>query len=225
MYINNHFINRFKSFSLLVFVIFLTACNSSGIIRLYDGAEKNKSQISTFILPLELEVEEVNGKEMNSTVLTSADHYQLQVLPGKQYIKAVYIEYWGSNQSGGLEKSASFYFVVDARAGADYQFEHDGPTDLLNAPDTNSIGDVKLWILDRSTGNKINPAKGGQGYSDFLAGVLKSEQPPKPVPVVSSNPQEADPAIQQTVETQLQYWWNLADEKQRERFQQWLKTP
>lgn len=215
--------NYFKYFNLIVIAVFLTACNSSGMIRLYDGVEKDSSEIATFVFPKSLDLQEVDGTKVRSMMFSSNDTYQLQLLPGKHFIKTAYSEYWGTEKLGNMEDSDSFYFAIDAQAGNQYQFEHNGPTDLKNALKTNSTSNIKIWAIDRASGSKINPTT-NQSYGGFLSGLLNNESETKSQPVPISNPVDADPAIRQTVESQLKYWWNLADIKQRENFRKWLAT-
>jgi len=210
----NRIINSVKFFSLIISAILFSACSSNGTIRLYEGADKNEYEIVTFNLPSAVDLLEVDGKKIKSNLFVSKGHSQLQVLPGKHFLKAAYSEYWGSERMGLLVASDDFYFAVDAKAGDQFTFMHNGPEDLTNANRSNSIDDVTIWIVDQRTGLKIDPS-GNQSYGGFVNDLLRS----------SEQVEKTDhTATQPIVETQLKYWWKLADEKQREAFLLWLNS-
>ena len=59
-------INYVKFFSFILTAILLSACSSTGTIRLYDGAQKNEYEIVTFNLPEAVDLLEVDGKKVTS---------------------------------------------------------------------------------------------------------------------------------------------------------------
>ena len=214
--------NYFKLFSFIITAITITACSSNGTIRLFDG-EKNENEVVTFKLPAALKILEVDGKEIKSNIFKPDGFYQLQTLPGKHFLKAVYSEYWGTENLGDIETSPAFYFAIDARAGRHYIFRHNGPQDLVKATSDNTIRDIAIWIEDQSTSVKINPTN-SQSYGGFMNNLLKNAEKVK---VLDSEPVqliESKSSAQINVTEQLKYWWELADEKQRQSFQQWVNS-
>ena len=93
-------------------------------------------------------------------------------------------------------------------------FMHNAPEDLSTADDRSSVDDVTIWVVDQKTGLRIDSTS-HQGYGGFIQNLLTSSEEVE---------KADDTATQPIVETQLKYWWNLADEKQREAFLLWVKS-
>lgn len=223
MYKRLQLIKNFRILYLGIIVTVLSSCSSDGVYRLFDGGEKPGSEIATLIFPNALDLKEVDGKNLSSRFFSNNDTYQLQVLPGKHFIKTAYSEYWGKEKNGSMERSDDFYFAVDATAGTTYSFKHNGPVDLKTALTTHSAKDIAIWLVNEADGSRIDPAS-SQSYGGFLTSLLQNESAKKPEMDTHSNPATVDPAIRKTVESQLQYWWNIADTEQRENFRKWLNA-
>ena len=207
-------INSIKISSLIISAILFSACSSTGTIRLYDGEQKNENEIVTFNLPEAVDLLEVDGKKVKLNIFLSENQYQLQVLPGKHLLKARYSDFWGSQQYGLMVASDDFYFVVDGKAGDQFTFMHNAPEDLSTADDRSSVDDVTIWLVDQKTGLRIDSTS-YQGYGGFIQNLLTGSEEVK---------KADDTATQPIVETQLRYWWKLADQKQRESFLLWLNS-
>lgn len=247
MIIETMCLRRYRYACLIINVVFLSACaGAAGPIRLYEGPKKPDNEIARFLVPSELEVVAIDGKALEAPYVPDGQ-YQVELLPGDHQIAVVYSEYWGDDTVGSLVVSDAFYFQFATAAGGTYVFKHNGPEDLVNANFDTLIGDIKIWLEQRKTGQTINAAS-TSAYGGFLARTIRQvatgqgEGTPKAgVPSLqTNNAQAASPTLplptdtgaasaliaeqiiaQQNALDRLKFWWKMADQKQRKAFQAW----
>ncbi len=221
---------------------FLSACASipgSGMpesVRMYKGVKADKD-IVKFIVPADLNILQLDGKEFNDSPNLSDGEYRLELLPGQHRFKVNYSKIWGSDALGNLVESDVFFFDVSSAAGSGYNFKHNGPTDM-DASEWSDIGDIKIWLEEQKTAKKITAAsvnRSGNILSRIIFGGDKTPEPEvvtkntavkmdvKQVEQNSHNAKELD-NVQQKANQQLQFWWKIADKEQRNTFQRWLVT-
>lgn len=219
----------YKLYVVAIALLFLNACSStSGPVHLYEGAKQSDSEVVKLIVPAALDVIELDGKEFKDSPSISEGQYQLELLPGSHALKVVYSQVWGGDALGSMVKSDDFYFMIDAMAGSIYEFKHNGPEELLSAEFDRSINDIKIWLEEQKTGNKIETisvhAYNGLLYGSVAgndgAGTSKAAAKKD----VSQAQQKELNQVKQKASKQLEFWWKIANVEQRTAFQRWLVT-
>ena len=215
----------------LVALLSLSACSTSTNLKLYDGNKKPNSELITVVVPSALDILEVDGKEYNDSPSLTEGSYQLQLLPGEHSFTAVYSETWGSEALGNIVQSDAFYFKTSAQAGSTFELKHNGPTELDSAEFDLSIDELKVWLLDTQTAKRIEPVA-VVAYGNLLSRMAYRAVAPEtttvqaqPKEIAASKKQQAELTnVKSKAEDELQFWWKIADKKQRDGFQKWIVT-
>ena len=232
-------LRRYKVFIVVLGVLLLSGCmsmNAPGSVRMYEGS-KPAGEIVKFIIPAALDLLILDEKNFKDSPVISDGHYTLELLPGKHRFKIIYARMWGSEALGTFVESDAFYFNVDTTAGSVYEFKHNGPADLSDA-DYSDIDDIKIWLEDKNTGRQIK-AVGVRDYGNIISRYVLGKDKPLKADVAAEsatvkakakqaeqkdNNAKALAKVQQKAIRQLQFWWKIADSKQRDAFQRWLVT-
>ena len=248
----NTFWQRYRYVGLIICTITLSACASiKDPVQVYEGAKRPDSEIVKLLMPYELKVEQLDGKDLD-TPYVPGGYYQIHLLPGEHQIMVFYEEYWGDATSGAIEISDIFNFKLTTTAGNRYIFKHTGPTDPVYADSGDSARDINIWVKQQDTGQNtqaVNRVAGGffasitgQSAGDIKAGVVETTvKPPATTDITSTSPTVVEPVLakddttstvlaaeqiisQQDALERLKFWWKMADDKQRKAFQAWTWT-
>lgn len=228
----------YKLLVIFIGILVLTACGTiSEPIRMYEGT-KSEQEIVKFIIPADLDLLKLDEEDFEGSPRISDGQYQLELLPGKHRFKIIYSRMWGSDALGSFVESDAFYFDVTTTAGSVYEFKHNGPLDLSDADNWYDIDDIKTWLEEQKTGHKIK-AVSVLAYGNIISRYILGNDKPAKLEAATvkattkdeikqaepkkRNAKELD-KLQQKANEQLQFWWKIADQEQRDVFQRWLIT-
>ncbi len=212
----NHGIFSVKVVSYIVLALTLTACaETSSFIQNYQGSRLAKSDVVELIIPYELEILEIDGKSFKTPYVPNGV-YQIELLPGEHQFAVIYKEFWGSGLDSSLAKSDVFLFKQLMSSGERYLFQHDAPQELESANMDRLGSEVKVWLVQRNTGQKIIATDSAE-LTGFLS-PPNSKKIKTNDPALESNYSNAGASAYQ----QLQHWWKMADDKQRQAFKDWV---
>ena len=231
---------------LSILLVLLSSCaNANKPVRAYAGVERPAAEIARFQIPSALEILAVDGKKLE-TPYVPGSQYELEVLPGEHVLKVVYAELWGDPTTSEYVTSDAFLFKLSVGAGRTYVFKHNGPEDLV-AADFTRLGDIRIWIEQLETGQTVQaenvttygsavtrailPSTYGQDVSSGVQVTAVQQTPPATVAAKQNPAQRATSALtaeqiisRQDAVDRLQFWWKLADEKQRTDFKAWIEN-
>ena len=127
----------------------------TGLVQAYDGPKRPSQEVVKLIVLSSLEVLAVDGKEIDLPFF-SGKQYEMELLPGSRKLKVIYRESLRRpDAENELIVSDAFLFQLNAKAGAVYLLEHDGPT--RGQPFDELTKRPNLWLVDPETGRRIEP--------------------------------------------------------------------
>lgn len=108
----------------LCLVGLLTACASTGPIRLYEGAERPLAEVALVSLPEQVQVMAVDGSDTGGTMLQRNSSFVM--LPGERVFSLRYVELFQINsEEHEVVRSRQAALRFTAEAGAEYRIEYD----------------------------------------------------------------------------------------------------
>lgn len=128
--------NRIKSCIIILTTLVLCACQSSPVVRLYDGEERTQDQIVTVQVPETLSILSINGHRssaLNSSLVSG--QRALHLSPGHYEIHAFYREIWEPDSTSTHEvlRSEPVVFTVNGLPGEIHVLEYDKPDTVDDA--------------------------------------------------------------------------------------------
>ena len=215
-FFSNYFYN--KSFWLIISILFLSACGSTGPYQAYEGPAKADSEVATFIVPTNYNLLSINAVHYQKKFLK--DGATINLLPGSHQLIIEYHDIWDlTGQEHEKVTSKPIAITFTAQAGTQYS---------IHAEPLKSVEQAQVFakkpsisIMDMTTKQtvsaKIKYNLYGQGLFTTLFG---GSQPESAQPsVATTNTAKTGKALEM-----LKYWWETADESQQGDFRQWLKS-
>jgi len=206
--------------------------------------------VATVVLPEQLEVATINGKEIDgaSGMMTRGDK-TLELAPGRYELLVFYRELWELGDAHEILRSDPALFVVDAAAGGRYRLDYDRPAGIESA--RMMAQDFTGWVENLATGERIAAAESGLQFRRGLMPALTfddtlvpaaeqvvdgQEVPPlstndAPVPLPGTAPQAAPAATPQAAPEAMpagswldlmKSFWSEASSEERRAFLRWL---
>lgn len=185
----------------------LGACSTaSGPIKAYDeSAGIDPGRLARIYLPPEIDLLEVDGVEKDSPFIEQGLN-EIQLLPGKHEITIKYQKYWGSEVSGSMVSSDPVTFHLDIGASESYTLKFPVVKDIWGA--TSMAAKFKPWLEDKK-GTRL-------AVKQVKSGVISLRSP-----ATATMSAEEIVSRQKPLE-KLQFWWKLADKKDRKAFRRWI---
>jgi len=150
----------------------LAACQSSPVVKLYDGAERPVSQVSVLQVPTTLDIITINGRSptgMNNSFV--AGHREIHLSPGSYQVVAYYREIWEPDSTSSHEvlRSEPAIFTIEGRAGGRYILEYNKPEDVDEAREL--AANFRGWSRDLATGQRVDSEPSGMARPGLLSNV------------------------------------------------------
>lgn len=223
-----------QRFVLLILVCLLSACARQAPVQLYAGEPRPDSQVVTLSVPVELEIQSINGQPYSAAnALFGASDKVLHLQPGAYRIHAFYRN--GFDIDGGIShevvRGRTAIFEIDGRAGERWALDFERPENLAEARRFRDR--FPAWASNLSTGERFPAGEGGRNVSMLsLTGSVERPTEATSVQPLGSQPQDSgtarpDPApmvtlphSDATLET-LKQLWNLLGPQSREAFLEW----
>lgn len=188
-----------------VAVLGLIGCSTaSGPIKGYDGKGNIPlEQLARVYFPPAINVVEVNGIEKDTPFIVDGMN-ELHLTPGTHEVTLEYEMRWGSEVSGSLVQSDEVTLRVDVQAGDELVIKFPAVNDIWEA--TTMAKKFNPW-LENKKGGRVSSRKVKHNVLNKGNSNLSAEEV-----VARQNPLK-----------KLQFWWKLADKKDREAFQKWVR--
>ena len=198
--------------------------------------------VATIVLPEQLEVATVNGREIEgaSGMMTRGDK-TLELAPGRYELLVFYRELWELGDGHEILRSDPALFVVDAAAGGRYRLDYDRPAGIGSA--RKMAQEFTGWVENLATGERTPALESGLQFRRGLVPALTfddtlvpaaeqvadgQEVPPlptavAPVPAPGMAPQPAPEAMPEGSWLDLmKSFWSEASSEERRAFLRWL---
>jgi uncharacterized protein len=215
-------VNYFRSVLLMVFMMLANSIHAG-----------NTQENSVLTIPEDFNVLYVDGQKTQSSFF-SPGGAELKLAPGEHRVVMIYDQFFESGDDTNRIKSAPFMlsFVIEQTADVELQFT--APKTLDAAREFAKNPQVELHKISSQSALPLQITL-NIDKDWYLASYAKPPvQPlppvqPSPAPVVQvsfpPNPAPAEKAGKQSnALQQLQYWWQQADDSQREEFLQGIKA-
>ncbi|MCK9469350.1 MAG: DUF2057 domain-containing protein [Porticoccaceae bacterium] len=215
----------------------LAACQSSSVVKLYDGAERPASQVAVVQVPETLDILTINDRSpagINNSFV--AGHREMHLSPGSYQIVAYYQEIWEPDTTSSHEvlRSEPVIFTLNSRAGGRYILEYNRPDDVDEAREL--AANFRGWIRDTATGERFDSEPSGMARPGLLSNVnIGGVAPVASNPVVLPTPVNAPAATvpaPSPVPTDsvggnayldmLKAYWSQASAEERRTFLLWI---
>lgn len=223
----------FRPVFFFITVLSIQSCSVSGPVHNYPGDPRQKSEIARVRIPAPITVEKIDGKKID-VPSNESGYYDIYLLPGLHRLDFKYELYWGDGTSGSIVESDDVAIETLFNAGMTYKMTYPTPTDEEEA--FWMANDFKAKLLELETGRQVASRKPGElnrqdVKTTLVYGNNTADQPQSSPPAVAAStgitpPQgiDADTAAREDAVRRLKFWWMMADEAERKRFQQWIKT-
>ncbi|NHA14975.1 DUF2057 family protein [Thioalkalivibrio sp. XN279] len=155
---------------LLVLAAAALAGCATAPVTLHDP-EVPQAAVAAIVLPEQLEVATVNGREIEgaSGMLTRGDK-TLELAPGRYELVVFYRELWEWGDHHEVLRSDPALFVVDAGAGGRYRIDYERPADVEAA--RKLAADFTGWVENQATGERIAARESGLQFRRGLVPAL-----------------------------------------------------
>jgi len=222
-----------RIFLLLVSLLWLQACTVSGPVHFYSGQPRPISETARLRVPGPITVKKIDGKEVD-VPLQDEGFYEIFLLPGLHRVDFKYDLYWGDATSGMLVDSDVVGVETRFYAGMNYDLTYPVPEDEEEA--YKMANKFKATLLEKETSRqvasrttaelnefRINTAN---VYSSGVATQPKDNGAPtaESTGVMALKDIKADNAVRQDTVKRLKFWWLMANEEERNRFKEWMKS-
>ncbi len=239
---------RFFLYVLVPAAVALAGCAATPLTLHEPGLPA--AAVASVVLPEQLEVATVNGKEIEgaSGMMTRGDK-TLELAPGRYELLVFYRELWEQGDAHEILRSDPALFVVDAAAGGRYRLDYDRPAGIESA--RTMAEDFTGWVENLATGERTAAVESGLQFRRGLVPALTfddtlvpaaqqvvdgQEVPPlptavAPVPVPGMAPQPAPAATPQAAPGTMpegswldlmKSFWSEASSEERRAFLRWL---
>ena len=188
---------------IILLLSFLQACSTQSHLRLYEGPAIGQDQEVTLILPIDFEIVSLDNVAVSQFEQSFRTHeLVIRLAPGEHTLVLKYSDVWEIDSENHDKLTSGLLTFSDSfNAGQAYQ---------VHTPKLLSYEQAKQFIADP----KVSLRSERQ--------IIESHHSPKDNPMSFSKddkPQQVDyPNLRQ-----LQFWWENANQFERNQFKQWLK--
>jgi uncharacterized protein YccT (UPF0319 family) len=218
---------------LIVTLLALQGCNVKGPVHVYSGEPRPTSETALLQVPAPICVEKIDGKDVD--VPSNEDgFYEIYLLPGLHRIEFKYELYWGDGTSGMIIASDVVGIETPFNAGMKYSLSYRVPGDEEEAFWMSN--NFKATLIEQQTGRKISSRTleelNQRGVQTTLVydsqnveqSGVKTKPPEENERFTPPPGMDADTASQADAVRRLKFWWLMADQEERKRFKQWMKS-
>lgn len=223
-----------RIFLLLVSLLWLQACSTvSGPVHFYSGQPRPNSETARLRVPGPITVKKIDGREVD-VPFKDEGFYEIYLLPGLHRVDFKYELYWGDATSGMLVDSDVVGVETRFYAGMNYELTYPVPEELEEA--YQMAAEFKAKLLEKETGRQVASRTTAE-LNEFRIKtpiVVSSGEATQPkdnrVPIAASTgvtaPTDinADTAVREDTVKRLKFWWLMANEDERNRFKEWMKS-
>lgn len=208
--------------------LLVTACSTSPVVKLYDGADRPTGELLTVRVPVELEILSINDRRIEgASTLFAYGHRDLQLLPGQYRIVAYYKSLFQLNaDQHEIIKSDPALFTVNGNAGEVVALAFEKPADVNAAREMAKHFDG--WSENLSSGERIASKPSGLILNQGFIGLASTPAPAKTASTASVAPEQpaAGSSTESTVTTDvldaLKANWQQASPEERREFLLWM---
>lgn len=135
------------------------------------GPELPQGAVAEIVLPEQLEVATVNGREIEgaSGMLTKGDK-TLELAPGRYELLVFYRELWELGDQHEVLRSDPALFIVDVAAGGRYRIDFERPAGVEEAREL--AADFTGWVDNLATGERTAARESGLQFRRGLIPAL-----------------------------------------------------
>ena len=223
-----------RTFLLLLVLLWLQGCSTvSGPVHYYSGQPRPNSETARLLVPGPITVKKIDGREVDVPSIEEG-FYEIYLLPGLHRIDFKYELVWGDNESAILVKSDVVGVETRFYAGLNYEFTYPVPEEQEEAYDM--ALKFKAKLVEKGTGRQVASRTTAE-LDEFRSNIpieYSSEDATQPkdnhVPITESTgvmaPTDinADTAVREDTVKRLKFWWLMANEEERNRFKEWMKS-
>ena len=214
---------------LLLATAALAGC-AAAPVTLHD-AQVPQAAVATLVLPEQLEVATVNGREIEgaSGMLTRGDK-TLELAPGRYELLVFYRELWEWGDHHEVLRSDPAVFVLDAAAGGRYRLGYERPVDVEAARQLAT--DFTGWVENLATGERTAAQESGMQFRRGLVPALTFDDTLVPAAERGANGQTVRPlpasdapaasAPEASWLDLMKSFWGEASSEERRAFLRWL---
>lgn len=208
--------------------LLVTACSTSPVVKLYDGADRPTGELLTVRVPVELEILSINDRRIEgASTLFAYGHRDLQLLPGQYRIVAYYKNLFQLNaDQHEIIKSDPALFTVNGNAGEVVALAFEKPADVNAAREMAKHFDG--WSENLSSGERIDSKPSGLILNQGFIGLASTPAPAETASTASVAPEQpaASSSTESTVTTDvldaLKANWQQASPEERREFLLWM---
>jgi uncharacterized protein YccT (UPF0319 family) len=223
-----------RIFLLLFSLIWLQACNVvSGPVHFYSGQPRPNSETARLLVPGPITLTKIDGRKVKVPSVEEG-FYEVYLLPGLHRIDFKYELSWGDEVSGMLVNSDVVGVETQFYAGMNYELSYPVPEEEEEAYDM--ADEFRAKLLEKETGRQVASRSTAEldesritSTNDYSSGIA-TQPVVKPAPiaepdgVMAPTGISADAAVREDTVKRLKFWWLMANEKERKRFKQWMKS-
>lgn len=204
----------------------------SGPVHFYSGQPRPNSETAQLRIPGPITVKKIDGREVKVPSIEDG-FYEIYLLPGRHRIDVKYELNWGGDVSGMFVKSDVVSVETQFSAGMNYELTYPIPQNEDEAYDMSLK--FKATLLEKKTGRLVASRTmaefGAFNINTPIAVSTKETTRSKnnSVPIAASAivkvPADinADTVAREDSVKRLKFWWLIANEKERKRFEKWMK--
>lgn len=208
--------------------LLVTACSTSPVVKLYDGADRPAGELLTVRVPVELEILSINDRRIEgASTLFAYGHRDLQLLPGQYRIVAYYKNLFQLNaDQHEIIKSDPALFTVNGNAGEVVALAFEKPADVDAAREMAKHFDG--WTENLSSGERIASTPSGLILNQGFIGLASTPAAAETASTASVAPEQpaASSSTESTVTTDvldaLKTHWQQASPEERREFLLWM---
>ena len=208
--------------------LLVTACSTSPVVKLYDGADRPVGELLTVRVPVELEILSINDRRIEgASTLFAYGHRDLQLLPGQYRIVAYYKNLFQLNaDQHEIVKSDPALFTVNGNAGEVVALAFEKPADVDAAREMAKHFDG--WTENLSSGERIASTPSGLILNQGFIGLASTPAAAETASTASVAPEQpaasssAESIVTTDVLDALKTHWQQASPEERREFLLWM---
>lgn len=202
-------------------ILFLSACQGIPPQQAYEGPEKAKDEIATFIIPGQFNLLSIDGVKFKQYALR--DGAVVELLPGSHQLIIEYYDFFDLG-GGEFEKVGSKPMAITITTEAGIHYNLDSVTFEKVEKAQKFAEKPSISITDTTNKRAVSAEVKYNLYGKGLFTTLFGGAQPEPAQHVNTAPDTKNPGKDGQALEMLKYWWETADTKQQGDFRQWLKT-
>src|SRR5690606_12885870 len=214
----------FMRIVIVLLSLLVTACSTSPVVKLYDGADRPAGELLTGRVPVELEILSINDRRIEgASTLFAYGHRDLQLLPGQYRIAAYYKNLFQLDaDQHEIVKSDPALFTVNGNAGEVVALAFEKPANVDAAREMAKRFDG--WTENLTSGERIASTPSGLILNQGFIGLASQASPAETASTASVAPEQprSDTAVNTDILESLKTNWQQASPEERREFLLWM---